>query len=431
MVAAGSVLAAVAAFCAAAEGPAAEAPRRFTLQLTERLRLVSWDDAVTLGATPGDTTFSRTLTSLAGTWRPAEGFELAFDVVNEFRHYWKPEDRPFTFHEIGLRGLLARWPRPKGRPFTLVLGRQNIMLGEGFLVMDGNPLDGARTVYFNAARLDLHLGPRSADTLTVFAAVQPETDPLPVVNDQDQPLVEQPQRALGLYYVRPRPEATLEGYLIHKRELPGSRDPVSARITAGGGRVIVPLAFGLEAVAEAAYQWGEREQAPIRAWGGHARLSRRLGDSGASGHRATLGVVSLSGDNPQTASWEGWNPLFSRWPKWSEAYIYTLIPEQAGRPAYWTNFTSVHAGLELGLAPGSTLELTYHRLGAMHPAGRGASFPGGAGTRRGDLLIALWSWRASPRVAGHVRLEHFRPGSFYRDDARTYTWARVELLIRL
>lgn len=402
----------------------------FTWEFSERIRLVTWDNAVTLGAAPGDTTFSRTLTALGGTWRPGGEFDLSFELANEFRYYWKP-DRSFTLHEVFIRRLFARWSRPGGSPYTVTLGRQNLMLGEGFLIMDGNPLDGSRSVYFNAARVDLHLGPEGKDTLTGFAAFQPETDPLPTLNNKDSPLVEQPQRGFGLYYVRPRAGARLEGYVVHKREQPGDRYEVRSQITAAGSRAVVPLAERVTGMAEGALQWGRREEASVRAWGGHARVTWAPETRLPLPARLVIGGVYLSGDDPATDRWEGWNPLFSRWPKWSESYLYTLIPEQDGRPAYWTNWTSLNGALGFDLARDVELELVYHRLGAAHPHSAASPLPGGRGTRRGNLMQSILTWRVRPHWSGHVRVEHFRPGNFYRTDAEAYTWARVELMYRL
>ncbi len=39
----------------------------------------------------------------------------------------------------------------------------------------------------------------------------------------------------------------------------------------------------------------------------------------------------MSGDDPSTDDNEGWDPLFSRWPKWSELYIYSLATEGGRR----------------------------------------------------------------------------------------------------
>lgn len=418
---------------AAAEEAGEDGPRprsTFTWEFSERLRLVTWDNAVTLGAAPGDTTFSRTLTALGGTWRSGGAFEASFELANEFRYYWEP-DRPFTIHEVFIRRAFARWTRPAGRPYTVTLGRQNVMLGEGFLVMDGNPLDGSRSVYFNAARVDLHLGPEGKDTLTGFGAFQPETDPLPTLNDKDSPLLEQPQRGFGVYFVRPRGGVRLEAYAVHKREQPGERYDVRSQVTAAGSRAVIPLVDRVTGTAEAAFQWGRREAAPVRAWGGHARVTWAADTRLPLPGRVTVGAVYLSGDDPGTARWEGWNPLFSRWPKWSESYLYTLIPEQSGRPAYWTNWTSINGALGFDLAEGVDLELVYHRLGAAQAPAGTSPFPGGRGTRRGDLMQSILTWRVRPNWSGHVRLEHFRPGSFYRPDAKAYTWARAELMYRL
>jgi hypothetical protein len=69
---------------------------------------------------------------------------------------------------------------------TLRIGRQNLNYGENFLVSDGTPGDGSRTIYFNAAKfsfkakdftVDLigHLGTEYDQYLPVFNQNDPKT----------------------------------------------------------------------------------------------------------------------------------------------------------------------------------------------------------------------------------------------------------------
>jgi len=123
---------------------------------------------------------------------------------------------------------------------------------------------------------------------------------------------------------------------------------------------------------------------------------------------------------------EGWDPVFSRWPKWSEGYIYTLIKES--RVAYWSNLDSIYGALGFDFGQRANATLTVHRLGASHSLP--GAFPGGTGLDRGSLVVGRLNFVISRRLAGHLHWEHFRPGNFYAPGASGFHWIRFELLFR-
>lgn len=135
------------------------------------------------------------------------------------------------------------------------------------------------------------------------------------------------------------------------------------------------------------------------------------------------GVVYLSGDDPTTAKYEGWDPMFGRWPQWSESYIYTLVRENG--VAWWSNLISLYLSAQIPTSQNSNLTLTYHRLMAQEKPAYG-SFPGGTGRTRGDLLMAKYRFKIDGHFDGHVLWEHFEPGNFYFDGAESYNWLRME-----
>jgi len=45
--------------------------------------------------------------------------------------------------------------QPAGLPLALEAGRQDLIFGDGWLVLEGTPLDGSRTIYFDAVRATL------------------------------------------------------------------------------------------------------------------------------------------------------------------------------------------------------------------------------------------------------------------------------------
>jgi len=184
----------------------------------------------------------------------------------------------------------------------------------------------------------------------------------------------------------------------------------------------------LTAVGEGALEFGSWAGSPMAAWGGYGRLDFAPGKDFPLPSLLTLGGIYLSGDDPGTARHEGWDAAFSRWPKWSESLIY-LQAVETGRPAYWTNLTSLYGEAVFDLASNARLKLTLHALGAPR-----AALPGGIlsgeGTRRGELFIAKFSFDLTKNVSGHFLWEGFRPGNFYYAGAHSYAWVRFELLFR-
>ena len=287
------------------------------LGFSERFRMVTWDNAVSLTDQAGSgSTFTRHRTCLWGQWFPRQQYELTLKLTNEFRYYFVPEDRDNDMDEVFVDQLYAKIKNAGGLPATLTLGRQNIMLGEGFVIMDGHPLDGSRSIYFNAARLDWNLGKRH--TLVLFYGDQPETDDLlPTINDQDQPLIEQEERAVVAYLIGSRDELEYNAYFIRKDIDDTDARPIESSINTVGARIAFPSGDRLSITGEGAYQFGEYGDADRSAFGGYIHLDYSTGRRLHLPRLITLGGVYLTGDESGTEEWEGWDPLFSRWPKWS------------------------------------------------------------------------------------------------------------------
>ncbi len=421
-----SLFRALALFALLAAFPlAAQEPPRWEFEFMERFRVEAWDATLSLDDSSGqEAAYTRARTHLGGRWTPAGGVKVAVRLTNEFRYYLSPAGRSFTLNEGFVDHLFVRWDRPG---FTLTLGRQDLMLGEGFIVMDGGPLDGSRSAYFNAARLDLKLAPGQA--LTAFYLDQPTTDEwLPLIHDQDQPMVEQPEAGWGLYYSGRAGTGLVEGYAVRKTIEATGRFPFASAYNTFGGRVAAPLGRRLTLTLEANGQRGTFRGADMRAWGGHGTLD--LGTGRDLPAILTLGLIHLTGDDPDTAGWEGWDPVFSRWPKWSESYIYTQAKEFDGRPAYWSNLGSLYGSVLLRMGPQWDFRLTYHHLTAPHPTPSSVGFADGGGRTRGDLFIGKLTYKDGRRVSGHLIWEQFLPGDHYFDGADPYAWFRVELAYR-
>lgn len=402
-------------------------PAKFQVNFSERFRLESWDNAVNLDKNANDATvYTRNRTSLSLRWIPNGNLEFSLKLTNEFRNYLTPKTIKFKVHEIFIDQLVVKWANVGRLPLTLTLGRQNITLGEGFVVMDGGPLDGSRSGYFNAARVDYRFNQNHG--LMAFYCYQPETDNgLPVINNQHAPMVEQPEQGLGLYYTGTFNKASVEVYAIRKDIKRTTKRPVKSGINTLGARVTTPVVSRLSLTAEGAYQFGTWGDFDRSALGGYFHWDYTFAEKMPLLRTFTFGGIYLSGDDPSTPKMEGWDPLFSRWPKWSEGFIYTLIKENS--VAYWSNLNSLYFSLLLDFTERMNLLLTWHHLGANER--NVAAFPGGDGKTRGNLLIGRLDFKISRYFSGHFVWEHFRPGNFYFKGASWYNWLRFELMYKI
>ena len=404
---------------------------RWTVEFSERFRLVNWDNAVSLDEeAEAQSAFTRHRTSLLAKYRPCPSFEAAVKLTDEFRYYFVPTRRDFNLNEVFFDQLYVKYSNPAALPLDITVGRQNIILGEGFVMFDGNPLDGSRAIYFNAVRLDWTFRPKHK--LTAFYCTTNETDKmLPILHDRHMPLIEQPESGLGVYYSGEFARFLLEGYLIRKIVDSNATVKVESGITTLGGRWKWKALPNLDYQIEAAHQFGHRNEAARNAWGLHTYTEFRPPWTTARFFlpvKATVGAVYLSGDDPATDDWEDWDPMFARWPKWSESYIYAQIKEDG--VAYWTNLGSLYGRLQWAFSPAVDLALDFQHLTAPEGWNSGAAYLQGSGSSRGNLVIGKLSYRFDQYWSGHILWEHFIPGSYYSATCDEYNWLRTELMYR-
>ena len=401
---------------------------RLKLIFVERFRFETWDNAVNLDDAADDGfSYTRNRTTLGLSWHPMKNLEVLGKATNEFRVYLAPKDRAFNAHEVFFDNLYVKWAIPGRLPLTITVGRQDLNFGEGFVIADGTSLDGSRSYYFNALRVDADLA--KDHRLTAFVHMTKTTDRfLPVINELPQSLAEQPENALALYYSGSLGRTKLDAYAIRKTTDATEAWPVLTRVDTFGARAVVPLAKPLALTAEAAFQTGGYGDFGRSAFGAIGHLDCDLKGTLPLLKSATVGGILLSGDDPATPGMEGWDPIFSRWPKWSEGYVYTFTRES--RSSYWSNFSSLYATLAFDFGPRSDGHVMVMPMGAEHPQPEPGGFPGGTGRGRGTLYRGRLNYKISKFLSGRIIWEHFVPGSFYFDGASSYNWIQFEMIFR-
>lgn len=415
-------------------------PKALSFDFSHRMRFVSWDAGMKIrdGA---PVTFTRNRTRLGGTWRPLQTLELRATLTNEFFNWIEyPVEREFNFDEVIFEHLYLRWRNDAVLPLDITLGRFDMPLGEGFVIMDGTPLDGSRTLYMNGIRAMVE--PADGHRTTIFYVHQQTQDKLlPVINDRDRPLAEEERNVAGVYYTGVWDRLGWDLYVLHAL----SQD--SAVITPGGvddlkglseytfgARVMAELLPGVRATVEGALQRGElrvktRPSLDRKAWAVHGNLAWDLRPGVALPLRLRAGMyhysyemLNIQPEGSGTYGWlfllGQWDPVLGRWPKWSESLVFTegiLL-----RPAYWS----------IVQAPFADVTVFLHSDWEFRSSVQTLTRPEGFGSDRGvgTLLTAHVFWKPDLPLSGHAMVERM----WYHDDIRAqnpaYTWARLELL---
>ncbi|MEW5925512.1 MAG: hypothetical protein AB1746_16140 [Candidatus Zixiibacteriota bacterium] len=405
---------------------------------SERLRLVTWDNTITLREeADGTNTFTRHRTSVMGQLFINPDLEFALKLTDEFRYYFAPTDREFNLDEIFVDQLYIKWHNKHYLPGTLTLGRQNILLGELFTLMDGSPLDGSRCIYFNAARYDWNI---NKNWLLTLAYVYQDTtdDFLPVINERHQKLIEQPEEGIVAYFTGQFPgemsKSIYDAYFIRKNIKRTVEGTSESNINTIGSRGEVRFNDGWLLAGEAAFQFGKMREPDRdydrRAFGGYFHVDYSIDLDENFNQTAVLGGIYLSGNDRGSMNNENWDPLFARWPKWSESYIYTQINE--GGVADWTNLASIYGRVIYKFGEKFNFNLDYFYIRAIYALSEFSSSPPfGSGLNRGTLIIGKLNYRIDEHMTGHFLWEWFQPGDFYFDYADNYSWVRAELMYSL
>ncbi|MCF7838077.1 MAG: alginate export family protein [Candidatus Marinimicrobia bacterium] len=413
-----------------------------------RVRQVYFDGIPIVADPPGvtrggDNHFFRIRTRLWGQYTHDDQVHARVRLVNEFRLIDKPvgaaRSRDWDFpSETLVDQLYLDWRGLADGLFDLRVGRQDLIYGTGKLLLDGTPKDGSRTIYFDAVKLTYR--PAAETSLDVVGIYNQPDAQLAVGKDRERDIVglargnNDMTESGGVLYLRSQvtPELPAEAYYIYKEEsdwrtIDGTFMPRRAVHTVGGR--IMPVVGPVRGNFELAGQWGDitamdehssRDQTGMM-FDGLLKWQPEPDQMAVFG----LGYYYLSGDDPETGKDEGWNPLWARWPQYSELYVYAFDAEGAGR---WSNVSLPY--LSLTAKPHDRVQVKALAGYLSAPEKNGP----GTGSERGWLYTLLTELQlgknlllAQDQLKGHLLLEVVEPGDYYKVTDTAY-FARWELL---
>jgi hypothetical protein len=397
----------------------------------ERLRIEYFDNAITLNQqAPGhEWDFFRYRTRVWATISPCAEFSVYTRVLWEGRHWQNPvqNDPPndtafskpewdwgqFEFDNLYAKLNLA----PLNTAVTV--GRQDIILGDGWLVLEGTPLDGSTTIYFDAVRSSTQL--KDYQTTVDMIYINNWSSPdmwLPTFPDNDRAMIENNERGAILWVTNKSVKnLELDPYFIYKHDeaaFPMTKGGDNADIYTFGARAVYDFNANLRGRVEAAGQFGSKNGASLCALGVNSRVSYFFNDSLKNELR--LNVEYLSGDNPGTATNEAFDPLWGRWPQFSELYVYSYAPET--RIANTTNLFRIGPGYVVHPTSNTEFEFDYNALFAPQNTLAGHAGFTDTGNFRGQLFSAIFRVKFNQFVSGHIWSEYLVPGNYYDDTRR-------------
>lgn len=308
-------------------------------------------------------------------------------LTNEHRHHLHP-DQDFDWDEVILDNAFWEW---KDGGTQVTVGRQDIVWPGGFLMLEGHPLDGSRSMYHNAVRLQS----RGEGGYLDLALIRNfRYDDLVIIDDQDRALSDSDEVGIALRLER----GGVHLAVIHKEET--DLDLRTLTLDAGIDR---ELCGGRKVTGELAlqYQDGDDSRFPGDGWAlaGQAFLDGPVADVA----RAEAGFFFYSG---QGNDLRAFRTPWGRWPKWSELYIYTLIGESTPdrvNVAAWENIAAPRLTLTRDLGRGVEGRLGASWLLAPEPDWQG----------RGLLTQMGATFELGHGVDGHLLWEMLDPGSFH------------------
>ncbi len=415
-----------------------------SMGLDHRFRSVWGDNIDTLGDDKSEVPFQvnheyeyqRYRTRWWTKWMLGDDVSFNTRLTWEFRTWDEPPRKPqdVDFDEALFDWLNIRVENVGGMPLTATVGRQDVILGVGWLVLDGTPLDGSRTIFMDAARFTYMLDEKDTKVDLIYIDQASESDRwLEPISDEDRALAKADERGAILYLTNKSFENTqLEGFFMYKNDNPVdvtfTEDPAlpglwsqKAEIYTFGAAIAGTEGEHWKYRAEGAMQTGNKTsnmpgmvgtEQDIWAFGVLTNLEYLFKDSANSS--VHVGYEYASGDDPSTSDNEQFDLLWAEWPRWSELFIYSYTFETS--IAESTNLHRANFGHKFNVNKQWQISLDYHALWADENSG--SVIPGVLQVSndekfRGNLVTMWAKYKFNSQLSGHLLAEYFCPGDYY------------------
>ena len=332
-------------------------PPAFAFGGDVRLRYEAYDGVHTLNceAPYHDRDYFRLRTRAWASYNIVSGLSVYGRLAAEPRYWFNNSTTAGEGKELKyaiVDNIYAKWNTTlSGKmPLTIVAGRQDIQLGDLWLVSDGTPGDGSWTNYFDGLRatLDAASIKTKFDVISFKQQANPK-DHLPILGRQGTCTVMEQDELGAILYATNKTVKNLqiEGYAIYKEDHRVTGAGNNGAVYTLGARVAGTPSPKWQYSVEAARQWGRRDlqvrypaviarKRDIEAYGANAKLTYSFKDK--LNNQVTLLSEYLSGDDPDTADEdEMFDVLWGRYPRIGETWAAAYSLESGGRSSQFQN----------------------------------------------------------------------------------------------
>ncbi len=350
-----------------------------------------------------------------GKFKLTDDIDFNLRLITEPRYFIEAAAEPehFAYNEALFDSFNMTMRNAFGLPMTIVAGRQDIILGSGWLICDGTALDGSRSGYFDALRIIYNL----TDDLTMNAVwIQNYADSakyLKPFNDQYIDLAEQDERG-GIIYLSKKTgkDSGIDGYFIYKHDANRNVSKGSeGEIYTLGTRLYGKFNDNWTYSTELAPQFGHKNGRSLGAFGANNQLIYSFNDE--KKNKLFLGYEYLSGNDDHTKNFDrGW----ARVDSWSPLYQGN-IDAIDGRSYDNSNLHRLYGEWETNLTEKLSMRTGYHLLFADdNTSNGGTNGMSRSGNFRGQLIRSMFKYKMTKSLEHRIEGEVFLPGNFYNDD---------------
>ncbi len=313
--------------------------------------------------------------------------------------------------------------------WSLRLGRQDVILGNGVVLLEGTPFDQGRSIYFDGAVASYDT---ECDKVKLLALYNDDYDPYVFINDQNRVLRRGNQWIVGVDWTHTFDESlNSELYALYVdidddlREGVNTVSANNAELYVVGLRVFGNPSEQMSYSIEAAQQYGE--SAGAADFTGEmidARVTLKASEGTKFSPALSFEYTYMSGDDANTADEaEGWHPVMAEYPMFREE----LIPLLRSGARTWTNLNQYMTTLVLKIRDAESYPVTLTGRWAAMTADYGEAGTGG-GDNIGHLFSGFMDIGVRKNVTLSLEAATFSPGNFYAD-GHSSEWLRCQTVI--